>query len=100
VTRRLFNLPAAVFVACGAAMIWMELQVWRGDHESVTGRLVLLSPLAAFAAWFCTRTLLRKMGRRAANRFGRCLSCGYDLRATPHRCPECGRVPGGKLNVT
>lgn len=40
------------------------------------------------AVWITHR--IRERRRR---RIGCCRACGYDLRATPDRCPECGAVP-------
>ncbi len=48
--------------------------------------LVLLLTLVPFP-WLRRRT---RRAHRASE--GRCLRCGYDLRASPQRCPECGAV--------
>lgn len=45
-----------------------------------------IAPAAWLAAWHHRRT----------REVGLCPACGYDLRATPDRCPECGAVPKGE----
>jgi hypothetical protein len=60
------------------------------------GRTValLVASLGVTALGVGAGRLLRHLLRRRHVE-GRCAACGYDLRATPARCPECGVVPAG-----
>jgi hypothetical protein len=59
----------------------------RGDRSVLAVRPWLPALLTAVlpAAW-----LIRFRQARRALRRGLCPTCGYDLRASPERCPECG----------
>ena len=56
--------------------------------ELVEPWLCILGPQTAVAIVLIYRHYKRKRGPT-----GLCERCGYDLRATPDRCPECGTVP-------
>jgi hypothetical protein len=63
-------------------------QPWVG-MRSIAVPHWFLAPLFAFLPAFHLRAAVRSRHR---GRAGLCLQCGYDVRATPHRCPECGAV--------
>lgn len=53
-------------------------------------------PVVAFALPWLLRVADLAAARRRRRRGNVSAGCGYDLRATPGRCPECGNVPAAR----
>jgi hypothetical protein len=60
------------------------------DCRNLRVRPWLIPPVFLVFPAIRLNSLARRRRRIAA---GICTTCGYDLRATPGRCPECGCVP-------
>ncbi len=52
--------------------------------------LPLWIPTLVFGSLFCACRPLTFHRRRKRKKLGLCVKCGYDLRASKDRCPECG----------
>ena len=83
---------ASRFVWYGAGVAWLHYPPVRRS-KGILAVLPLWLPALASAvlpsAWLASWWRQRRRTRRADGAMS-CAACGYDLRASPGRCPECG----------
>jgi hypothetical protein len=84
----------AVFAwwATYALMDATDLQLGNSGSR-IWGRVSVLATALAFIGLTICLIRYRLPGATEEEFPGLCQNCGYDLRATPLRCPECGAVP-------
>jgi hypothetical protein len=98
-----YEVSAAGFQPFAGATPWRfgfrRLRTSHGDSSASRAENHLVAPVwltvlvPAVLLILPSRGVASAVRRRGRQRSGLCPACGYDLRATPGRCPECGAVP-------
>ena len=90
----------------GGTRPWGQVSIWSGhvlledaQNPFSSGYSIRISSLLLWSIALPLARVLAARSNQFAKRHrvtrdtsGHCRACGYDLRATPDRCPECGTV--------
>jgi hypothetical protein len=72
-------------------MVWWAVNNWLPDYDQFRVNAAIIVAIFAYPFWI--PSIIKLDRERKRRRRGECIQCGYDLRETPDRCPECGNVP-------
>lgn len=76
--------------------VWLPYQIFGGRSTTVipSGFMYLIPfwmvVVGLLVTFSCACGPIKQLRRRKRKKFGLCLRCGYDLRESKERCPECG----------
>jgi len=87
-------LPGGTFATMAAFALWAgtaAILALQREWEAAVLVALALAGVLAFFTWLITQGYRAELMRDRRSR-GLCVGCGYDLRASGGRCPECGRV--------
>jgi hypothetical protein len=79
-----------IMLIVGTALLWAGMAIWFMPWP------VLLGFFAAIGSLVILVRLVSAVGDRHYQRLAnqQCVNCGYDLRGSTERCPECGAYFG------
>lgn len=77
--------------AAAASLHGVYMEAWEDPRFAACYLVVVAGMSITAAVTTLTAPVLTFLRRRKPR--GLCPACGYDLRATRDRCPECGTVP-------
>jgi hypothetical protein len=75
------NFRCGAYAVAGGHSIELTLPHW------------FIAVVTGLPAVMYLRRAIRSRRRERRRQAGLCIVCGYDLRGTPDRCPECGEAP-------
>lgn len=83
-------------------VFWVSMTglIWFGPQRIILADRIIFGAWAtviAAAGLVALHFLKRQAIRDHRKATGCCVQCGYDLKATPERCPECGTAPSPQL---